>query len=147
MANKSDIKTKDEKKSTRCSKCGRDIKNINKKFDIEWPNGSTVHCCSNDCNLELSNYKKKYSTERMAFIAQLIFGIAGIISVLMQYKIAAQIFIAIDAIIFLVFPHAIFNPRLRASYDETKRQSRNIATSLLMFVVIWFYFLYKSKGL
>ena len=128
-----------------CSKCGKPIKNIDKKLNLTAPNGVVMHCCSKSCKTELERHYEGYSKERMAFIAEVVFGLAGMAMILMNNKIAAQILIGIDAVIFLLFPYASFNPKLRVSYDESKRQSRNIAVSLLLIVAVWFYFfVYKA---
>lgn len=133
------------KEAGQCSKCGRNIKNVNRKFDVSTPTGLKLNCCSKECNDEMNNYYKGFKKQRIALYAEVAFGLAGIVSMLLQNDALAQAFILIDAILFLIFPHATFNPKSRTCFDEAKRQSRSIALSLILFIVIWYYFFVFKK--
>lgn len=133
------------KEAGQCSKCGKNIKNVNRKFDVPTPNGLKLNCCSKQCHDDMTEYYKEFKKQRIALYAEVGFGIAGIIAILLQNNGLAQAFIMIDSILFLAFPHATFNPKSRTCYDETKRQSRSIALSLLLFILIWYYIFVIKK--
>lgn len=133
------------KEAGQCSKCGKNIKNVNRKFDVVTPTGLKLNCCSKKCSEDMSFYYKGFKKQRIALYAEVAFGLAGIIAILLQNNNLAQIFIMIDSILFLAFPHATFNPKSRTCFDETKNQSRSIALSLLLFIAIWYYFFVFKK--
>lgn len=133
------------KEAGQCSRCGRNIKNVNRKLDVPTPNGIKLNCCSKECHDEMTEYYKGFKKQRIALYAEVAFGLAGIIAMLLQNDALAQICIMIDSILFLAFPYATFNPKSRTCYDETKRQSRSIALSLLLFIAIWYYFFVFKK--
>ena len=133
------------KESGQCSKCGRNIKNVNRKFDVSTPSGLKLNCCSKQCHDDMTEYYNGFRKQKLALYAEVGFGIAGILAILLQNNVLAQIFIMIDSILFLAFPNATFNPKSRTCLDETKRQSRSIALSLLLFIIIWYYFFVFKK--